>query len=100
VATYTSIRLTRISLALKRSRSTAVIDAHAIPPSTPASRIASTTSRLVSLPASSATPPATTAPITNWPSAPMFHTLERKHTARPSAISSSGVAFTSSSPMR
>jgi hypothetical protein len=27
-----------------------------------------------------------TAPMTNWPSAPMFQTLERKHTASPSAM--------------
>ncbi len=53
----------------------------------------------VVLSASSAMPPAATAPITNWPSAPMFHTLERKHTASPSAISSSGVALTMSSPI-
>ena len=51
-----------------------------------------------SAPGISATPPARIAPRTNWPSAPMFHTLERKHTASPSAISSSGVALTVSSP--
>ena len=97
-ATYTSIRLTRISLALKRSRSSAVIAAQAMPPSTPASRMATTIQRPVSLSASRATPPASTAPMTNWPSAPMFQTLERKHTARPSAMTSSGVALTISSP--
>ena len=98
MATYTSIRLTRISPALNLSRSKAVMPAHSMPPSTPASSTASTIQRPVSLPASSATPPAAMAPMTNCPSAPMFHTLERKHTARPRAISSSGVAFTPSSP--
>ena len=54
----------------------------------------------VSLPACIATPLAKIAPRMNCPSAPMFQTLERKHTARPSAISSSGVAFTASSVQR
>ena len=40
-----------------------------------------------------AMPPANTAPRMYWPSAPMFHTLARKHSARPSAISISGVAL-------
>jgi hypothetical protein len=53
----------------------------------------------VFLSASSATPPAAMAPNTNCPSAPMFHTFERKHTASPSAMMSSGVALTISSPM-
>ena len=85
-ATYTSIRLTRISLALKRSRSSAVMPAHNMPPSTPAKSTASTIQRPVSLSASSATPAAHTAPMTNCPSAPMFQTLERKHTDKPKAI--------------
>ncbi|OQC07814.1 MAG: hypothetical protein BWX79_01808 [Alphaproteobacteria bacterium ADurb.Bin100] len=72
--------------------------AQAMPPATPAIRMASTIQRPVSLSASSATPPAEIAPITNCPSAPMFQTLERKHTASPSAITSSGVALTISSP--
>ena len=72
--------------------------AHAMPPSTPAISTATTIQRPVSLPASSATPPAAMAPMTNWPSAPMFQMLERKHTANPRAISKSGVAFTASSP--
>ena len=98
MATYTSIRLTRISPALKRSRRNAVTAAQAMPPSTPASSTAPTIQRPLSLSASSATPPAAMAPMMNWPSAPMFQTLERKHTASPSAISSSGVALTLSSP--
>ena len=85
-------------MALNLSRSSAVSPAQAMPPSTPASKMAGTIHGPVVLSASSATPPATTAPITNWPSAPMFHTLERKHTASPSAMSSSGVALTMSSP--
>jgi hypothetical protein len=44
-----------------------------------------------------AMPLAAIAPTTNWPSAPMFQTLERKQTARPRAMSSSGVAFIASS---
>ena len=75
-----------------------MMPAQAMPPSTPASRMATTIQRPVSLSASSATPPAAMAPNTNWPSAPMFQTLERKHTARPSAMISSGVALTISSP--
>ena len=35
--------------------------------------------------------------MTNCPSAPMFHTLARKHSARPSAIRISGVALMDSS---
>ena len=75
-----------------------MIPAQTMPPATPASRMTGTIQRPVSLPASSATPPAATAPMMNWPSAPMFQTLERKHTASPSAITSSGVALTISSP--
>ena len=48
--------------------------------------------------AATATPAAATAPMTNCPSAPMFHTFERKHTAKPSAIKSRGVALSASSP--
>ena len=69
-----------------------------MPPATPASRTGSTIHRLLSGVAVSATPVAATAPRMNCPSAPMFHTLERKLTASPSAISSSGVALSSSSP--
>ena len=36
----------------------------------------------------------TSAPMTNWPSAPMFQMLARKQNDRPIAMSSSGVAFT------
>src|SRR5438477_8557980 len=97
---YTSIRLTRISLALNRSRRKATTAAHNMPPATPASRIAITIRRVVSLSAINATPPARIAPITYWPSAPMFHTFDRKHTDRPSAMISSGVALTISSPRR
>jgi superfamily II DNA or RNA helicase len=45
-----------------------------------------------------ATPAAHTAPMTNCPSAPMFHTLERKQTDKPKAITKSGVALTINSP--
>ena len=69
-----------------------------MPPSTPAASSAGTIQAPVSLLAISATPPAAMAPMTNCPSAPMFQTLERKHTASPSAMSSSGVALTMSSP--
>jgi hypothetical protein len=74
--------------------------AQAMPPSTPASRMGSTMPRPIqasSGPACIATQPAASAPTTNCPSAPMFHTLERKHTARPSAIRISGVALIDSS---
>ncbi len=84
-------------MALKRSRSSATIAAQTMPPSTPATSTAATIQRPVSLSASIATPLAAIAPSTNWPSAPMFQTFERKHTARPSAISISGVAFIASS---
>ena len=47
-ATYTSIRLTRISFALKRSRSHAVMAAQAAPPSAAANRIAGTIARVLS----------------------------------------------------
>ena len=97
-ATYTSIRLTKISLALKRSRKNAVMPAQNMPPKTPASSTANTIHRPVSLSASKATPPAHTAPMTNCPSAPMFHTLDRKHTDKPSAMMSKGVALTINSP--
>ncbi len=76
-ATYTSIRLTRISLALNLSLSRAVSAAQSMPPARPASKIGSTIQPLPPLSASSATPLAQTAPITYWPSAPMFQTLER-----------------------
>jgi hypothetical protein len=72
--------------------------AQTMPPAMPATRIAATIQEPVVLSAMSATPPAAIAPNTNCPSAPMFHTLERKHTASPSAMMSSGVAFTISSP--
>ena len=95
---YTSIRLTKISLALKRSRSKATMAAQAMPPNTPASKMTGIIQPPVLLSASSATPPAATAPMTNCPSAPMFQILERKHTASPKAISSRGVAFMANSP--
>ena len=38
---------------------------------------------------------ASTAPIINWPSAPMFHTFMRNVMAAASPVSSSGVAATS-----
>ena len=68
-----------------------------MPPSTPASSTGTTIQPPVVGPALSATPEAKMAPIRYWPSAPMFHTLERKHTASPSAMMSSGVALTMSS---
>jgi hypothetical protein len=81
-------------LALKRSRSSAVMAAHNMPPSTPAIRMATTMARGESGVACIATPPAKIAPRMYWPSAPMFQTLARKHSARPSAIRISGVALT------
>ena len=72
--------------------------AHTMPPAMPAIRMAATIHWPVVLSARSATPPAAIAPKTNWPSAPMFHTLARKHTARPSAMIRSAVALTISSP--
>ena len=72
-----------------------------MPPTTPATSTGERrTSRRCRCVACIATPLAEIAPTTNWPSAPMFQTLERKQTARPSAISSSGVAFTASSDER
>ena len=70
-----------------------------MPPSTPASRIGDddASAPAVSGPACIATRRRRCAPTTNCPSAPMFHTLERKHTARPSAIRISGVALIDSS---
>ena len=71
--------------------------AHSMPPSTPASRMRTTTKRPLASVACMATPPPKMAPRMNWPSAPMFQRFERKQTARPSAMSTSGVAFTASS---
>ena len=71
--------------------------AQTMPPRMPASSTGTTIQRPVSGPACMATPLAKMAPTMNCPSAPMFHTLERKHTDRPSAMSSSGVAFMASS---
>jgi hypothetical protein len=62
---------------LARSRRNATIAAHAMPPSTPASRMGTTIQWLESAEACIATPEAAIAPTTNWPSAPMFHTLAR-----------------------
>ena len=75
-----------------------MIAAHNMPPTTPARITGTTIHAPVLLSASSATPPAKIAPRMYCPSAPMFQTLERKHTASPSAMISSGVALTSSSP--
>ena len=78
---YTSIRLTSISLALKRSRRKATIAAQPMPPITPAiinSGVHTQGEALMPLVvAHKATPPAVIAPSKNWPSAPMFHTFER-----------------------
>lgn len=49
---------------------------------------------------SSATPVPAIAPITYWPSAPMFQTLARKPIARPSAIMINGAALTPRSAQR
>jgi hypothetical protein len=69
-----------------------------MPPTTPASTTGTTIQAPVPLSASRATPPAKIAPMMYWPSAPMFQTFERKHTASPSAMISSGVALTINSP--
>ena len=68
-----------------------------MPPAIPAIKTAAMIQLPVWLSAIKATPEAVTAPITNCPSAPMFHTLERKHTAKPKAMMSKGVALTISS---
>ncbi|MNU01789.1 hypothetical protein D3C72_2452930 [compost metagenome] len=68
-----------------------------MPPRMPATMMAGTIQGPVVWSAVRATPAAKMAPIRYWPSAPMFHTLERKHTARPSAMISKGVALTISS---
>ncbi len=68
-----------------------------MPPTTPAAITAMKNQPPVDGVACIAMPLAKTAPRMNWPSAPMFQTFERKQTASPSAISSSGVAFTASS---
>ena len=49
-----------------------------------------------------ATAPPAMAPATSWPSAPMFQTLARKHTTRPTEQSSNGVILThtSAQPLR
>ncbi len=81
-------------MALKRSRSNAVIAAQPMPPTMPATRITITMARGESGVACIAMPPAKIAPRMYWPSAPMFQTLARKHSDRPSAISTSGTALT------
>ena len=68
-----------------------------MPPRMPASIIAGRIQRPVSPQVASATPPPAMAPMVSWPSAPMFQTLARKPTARPTAIMISGAAFTPSS---
>ena len=73
--------------------------AQTMPPSTPANKTEGTiTQGLLALSAIKAMPVANTAPITYWPSAPMFHTLERKQSAKPKAMMSKGVALTTNSP--
>ena len=72
--------------------------AHTMPPSVPANNKGTTIQALLVLSANKATPVANTAPMTYCPSAPMFHTLERKHSASPKAISNKGVALTTNSP--
>jgi hypothetical protein len=59
--------------------------------------ISGTNTRVDSRVASSATPPPAIAPAISWPSAPMFQTLARKHTASPTPHRISGVAFKPSS---
>ena len=93
MATYTNMRLTKISLALKRSRSSATMAAHTNPPTMPASSTAGTVNAPNGTGDHKATPEAAIAPSTNWPSAPMFHTLDRKHKAKPKAMMSKGVAL-------
>eukprot|EP01022_Parablepharisma_sp_SALTPOND_P021557 TRINITY_DN427_c2_g1_i1.p1 TRINITY_DN427_c2_g1~~TRINITY_DN427_c2_g1_i1.p1 ORF type:complete len:1458 (+),score=547.10 TRINITY_DN427_c2_g1_i1:21634-26007(+) len=102
-ATQVSISETRISLALNWSRRQAVMAAHSAPPMTPATIISTRpmppemlwpgTSSQTSI------APEHSAPTVNWPSAPMFQMLARKHTARPSAHRISGIDFNSSSLM-
>ncbi len=94
---YTSISETRISFALNRVFSTAAIEAHSAPPTAPPTTISGSSSGLVLPSKYNAMPPPAIAPTMYWPSAPMFQTLARKPTARPTAISISGVALSSSS---
>ena len=86
-------------MALKRVRSSAGIAAHNAPPIAPATTIAGNNHAVRLVEERSATPLAAAAPMMNCPSAPMFHTLARKPTARPIAISISGVALRNSSEM-
>ena len=84
-------------MALKRVFSSAGIDAQSAPPIAPATIISGSSSGLVLPSKYSAMPPPAIAPTMYWPSAPMFQTLARKPTARPTAISISGVALRKSS---
>ena len=77
--------------------SQAGIAAQAMPPRTPQSSIAGTRKMLCWSKNASASPPPASAPITNWPSAPIFQTFAWKPSDNPTPISTSGVAFTSSS---
>ena len=86
-----------ISFAPNRLRSSAGIAAQAMPPQTPSTIISGRTSGDCHSVARTGMAAPTTAPMVSCPSAPMFQMLARKQTASPAAISTSGVALTTSS---
>ena len=92
-----SIRLVRISLALKRVFSSAGIAPQAMPPTTPVTSIAGNRNGLVLSWKKIAIPPPRMAPTVYCPSAPIFHTLARKPSDKPIPMSTRGDALTTSS---
>ncbi len=89
--------LVRISLALNAVFSQAQSPAQAAPPSVPSSSVSTSAQRESQSMMLTASALPARAPMSSWPSAPMFQMRALYTTARPSAQSRIGSALTSSS---
>jgi len=84
-----------VSLAQPRARSTPAMAAHAPPPAKPSSAMTTSSGARGQSARCRAAPVAQSAPTKSWPSPPTLISQMREGTATASAVSSSGVIFTS-----
>ncbi len=96
-ATKLSMMVLMTSLVSRRARNHPQMPLQAAPPSAPAIRMIAIASGLGHPARKGPTAPAAIAPITNWPSAPMFHSAAENATEIARPVNTSGVAFTSES---
>src|SRR5271170_715073 len=96
-ATKFSMMVLITSLVPRRARSHPQMALHQAPPIAPAIKTIVSASGRGHPPRNGPTAPAAMAPITNWPSAPIFQSAAENATEIASPVNTSGVAFTSES---